>query len=167
MLPDGKGTDMGKNETATHVCEQYRGALANEECTYCVDEITKHPWRKKWIPVDELPPEYPTTPDERLINATYDKAQAATAKAKKENILEEANRVTSGDRRKAYGKASKQLMLLARLWEPILGKEVQPIQVALCLLQLKVSRELHAHSRDNIVDIAGYARVIEMLFDGE
>lgn len=154
---------MEKSEVRSHICEQYKGALLNVDCLYCREA---DPGRAEWIPLPSdrspmsitLPPENPII---KNIQTTTDPP------FKKENILEEANRVTSGDRRKAYGKASKHLMLLARLWEPILGKEVQPIQVALCLLQLKVSRELHAHSRDNIVDIAGYARVIEMLFDGE
>jgi hypothetical protein len=44
-----------------------------------------------------------------------------------------------------------------------MDRPVSPMQVALCLIQLKVAREVHAPKRDNLVDIAGYARVMEML----
>ena len=84
-----------------------------------------------------------------------------------ENILQEADRLTAGEKRAAYGKVNKQLRVLADLWTVVIGTPITPLQVALCLLQLKVSREMHKHSRDNIVDMAGYARVIELLYDGE
>ncbi|HZS28408.1 MAG TPA: DUF6378 domain-containing protein, partial [Candidatus Angelobacter sp.] len=40
-------------------------------------------------------------------------------------------------------------------------------QVSILLVLLKVAREANEHSRDNIVDIAGYARVREMLDEEE
>lgn len=85
----------------------------------------------------------------------------------RETILEEAQRITSGDRRKEYGSARKQLFVMSGLWSVIIGAPVSPAQAGLCLLMLKVSREMHAHKRDNLVDMAGYARVLEMLYDGD
>ena len=36
-------------------------------------------------------------------------------------------------------------------------------KVALCMVALKISRELNSHKRDNLVDMAGYAGTIELI----
>jgi hypothetical protein len=87
------------------------------------------------------------------------------AAVKKENILQEADRITSGDRRREYGSAKQSFGTIARLWSVVLGFPVTPMQVCLCLIQLKVARQLNGHKRDSLVDIAGYARTGEMLAD--
>jgi len=67
-----------------------------------------------------------------------------------------------GDRRQAYGDPKESLERVAKLWEPILGCSVSITQVALCLVQLKIARELHASSFDNLADIAGYAELLSI-----
>jgi hypothetical protein len=79
------------------------------------------------------------------------------------NILEEANKLTSGVKREAYGSPLLCYRRIARLWTLIIGHEIELHQVALCMLAFKIARELNAHQRDNLVDIAGYARTIEMM----
>jgi hypothetical protein len=49
------------------------------------------------------------------------------------------------------------------MWEGILGCQVTDDQIAFCLIALKMSRHLNNPGRDNLVDIAGYARVAEMI----
>ena len=82
-----------------------------------------------------------------------------------ENILQEADRITSvnGARPSEYGHPRENLELTAALWAPILGVEVTAEQVALCQIQLKVARECFKPKRDNLTDIAGWARTIERL----
>jgi hypothetical protein len=82
-----------------------------------------------------------------------------------ENILQEADRLTSasGARPDDYGHPADNLTLTAALWAPILGVDVTAEQVALCMIQLKIAREMHRCGRDNLVDIAGWARTIERL----
>jgi hypothetical protein len=82
---------------------------------------------------------------------------------KTENVLQEADRITSGDRRKEYGSVKQSFGTIARLWSTVLGFQVTPMQVALCMIQLKVARQMNGHKRDSLVDIAGYARTAEML----
>jgi hypothetical protein len=53
----------------------------------------------------------------------------------------------------------------AKFWSEILGLPVTPEQVALCMIAVKMSREVNAHKRDNLVDIAGYARTLETVKD--
>jgi len=75
-----------------------------------------------------------------------------------EDILEEALRVTDGEKRTDYGSVKEDFQRIASLWEVILGVAVEPKQVALCMIALKISRETNKSKRDNWVDIAGYAR---------
>lgn len=81
-----------------------------------------------------------------------------------ETILQEADRLINGDRQKAYGNAFDDFSTTARLWEVVLGlkaNSISPEQVALCMVQLKVSRELRNPKRDNRVDMAGYTGCLE------
>ena len=81
------------------------------------------------------------------------------------NILQEADKITSGDRQEDYGSPLEDFTRVADLWSVILGKKVYANQVPLCMIALKMSREIHKHKRDNLVDIAGYSRTLEKLQD--
>ena len=80
-----------------------------------------------------------------------------------ETILEEAARVVDGPREKSYGPPNRSFERIAALWSQVLDIKVTPQQVGLCMVLLKVSRECNRHQRDNLVDIAGYARAMEKL----
>lgn len=82
-----------------------------------------------------------------------------------ETVLQEAERVVGGDRRQDYGGARGSFDRIAVIWGAILATEVTGEQVALCMIGLKLVRESHSHKRDNVVDIAGYARCIEKMGD--
>jgi len=79
------------------------------------------------------------------------------------DILEEALAITSGDRQQDYGDVHKSFARIAALWSPVLGVSVTPKQVALCMIQLKVSRSITSEKRDTWIDIAGYARCGSLL----
>lgn len=91
---------------------------------------------------------------------------------KTKSILEEAAEIVNGDRVKDYGDSNEMLDRISELWQPVLDNCVyldtagepyiamNPRHVALCLIQLKVAREVHAPKRDNAVDIAGYAEIL-------
>jgi len=78
------------------------------------------------------------------------------------NVLEEANVITANDRRKDYGDASVQVRNACAMWEVILNTKVTADQFCLCMIALKMTRQMANSKRDNMVDIAGYARVWEM-----
>jgi len=71
-------------------------------------------------------------------------------------IATEAIALVTGDRQKQYGHPSKNFQETAALWSVVLGIPVTPEQVALCMVQVKIARELHNPKRDNIVDAIGY-----------
>lgn len=75
-----------------------------------------------------------------------------------EDILEEALRLTSGDRQNAYGPPDQDFARTALIWTAILGKQVSAKEVALCMAGLKISRATWSDKRDHYVDLAGYAR---------
>lgn len=87
----------------------------------------------------------------------------AGGRMSKETVLEEAQRLVDGPRQADYGHPKENFEVVARLWEPIIGVKLSPMGVALCMIQLKVSRQLHKPKRDNLTDICGYARTAEKL----
>lgn len=82
---------------------------------------------------------------------------------RRETILEEAARITSGDRHRDYGHPLEDFTRTAKMWSAILGVEVPPEKVGLCMIALKISRECNLPKRDNRVDICGYANNLEMI----
>ncbi len=74
-----------------------------------------------------------------------------------ETALQEADRLINGDRRADYGGAEESFKAVADGWALIIGAPVTPTQVALCMVWLKVMREVAHDKRDNWVDMAGYA----------
>lgn len=76
----------------------------------------------------------------------------------KEGILEEAIRITGGDRQSNYGPPDQDFSRTAKMWSAIKGVEFESRDVAMFMIALKLSRETHQRKRDNWVDIAGYAK---------
>ena len=53
---------------------------------------------------------------------------------KEESILEEAKRIVHGDRGENYGHPFEDFSRTAQIWSAILGIDVEPEQVALCMV---------------------------------
>lgn len=77
------------------------------------------------------------------------------------SILPEAESLVHGDRNKDYGPPIEDFTRTAKIWSAILGIEIRPEQVPLCMIAVKLSRECNRPKRDNMVDIAGYAETCE------
>ena len=90
-----------------------------------------------------------------------------------ESVLDEANRITGGVRHDDYGHPRDDFDRTARMWTGILagklrdGAEVTAMDVPLCMIAVKLARQAHCHKRDNLVDIAGYARTAAMVAGDE
>jgi hypothetical protein len=82
---------------------------------------------------------------------------------KDESILDEAKRIVHGDRGENYGHPLEDFSRTAKIWSAILGTDVSPEQVALCMVGVKISREVNRPKRDNIVDGAGYFETLDMV----
>jgi hypothetical protein len=78
-----------------------------------------------------------------------------------ENLLLQAAEVVK-ERRAAYGHSKTMMASVARRWSETLGQTVTPEEVVLCLIDLKLVRLAHdPQHRDSILDVAGYAAVLE------
>lgn len=87
------------------------------------------------------------------------------------SVLEEAKEIIYGDREKTYGHPSKNLWTIAVMWDAyLMGKGVEkvadldltPQDVAVMMILLKCARLANNPShRDSVVDICGYAALIE------
>jgi hypothetical protein len=77
------------------------------------------------------------------------------------NCLEKANEIINGERRESYGPVEESFKRMAVLFSLILKTEVTPHQYALCMIAMKLMREVNKHSPDNLIDIAGYTALAE------
>lgn len=77
-------------------------------------------------------------------------------------ILDEAKQVVY-QRNAAYGQPEDNFAITAELWSAYLGTPIQPEDVGMMMILLKVAREKYQHKHDNLVDIAGYAECIARL----
>lgn len=81
-----------------------------------------------------------------------------------ESILEEAQRLTSGDRNQQYGHPmddfSKVVGMALALW----GRGPQtPEEHAIYMVLVKIAREVNRPKRDNRVDGCGYFQTLDMI----
>ena len=78
-----------------------------------------------------------------------------------ETLLLQAAEIVK-ERRAAYGHSKMVMASVARRWSETLGQSVTPEEVVLCLIDLKLVRLAHdPHHRDSILDVAGYAAVLD------
>lgn len=91
-------------------------------------------------------------------------SEAFAASPTTESALEEAQRLVHGDRGRDYGHPIDDFTRTGRIWGAILGTgDISPELVGLCMIGVKISREVNAPKRDNRVDAAGYAETVEMI----
>ncbi len=68
------------------------------------------------------------------------------------------------DREDQYGRPTTLFDEIARIWTVILSFEIEPEQVALCMVGVKLARLSHNWSHaDSIKDVAGYAAILSQL----
>jgi len=94
---------------------------------------------------------------------------ADLATASRESILEEAQRLTHGDRAKDYGHPlddyTRTAALVSALLAHKLKEPITPGEMAMSMICVKLSRQVNHPKRDNMVDAAGYAWVSQECVD--
>lgn len=74
--------------------------------------------------------------------------------------LEEAWKLTHGNRKAAYGDVKKSFARYAKIWSGILGdklrEDLTATDVCLLMTALKLAREANRQQSDNVVDAHGY-----------
>lgn len=80
-------------------------------------------------------------------------------------VLRVAEKLVCGDREDQYGAPAENLQRIANYWNDYLYDAVgarellEPRDVALMMILMKVAREVNGHKVDSMVDIAGYAAI--------
>jgi hypothetical protein len=82
-----------------------------------------------------------------------------------ETVLDEAKRLVYGDRAMDYGHPLDECTRIAAFWSVILKTKVRPEHIPVCMVCMKISREMNRRKRDNAVDIAGYAECLNRIHD--
>lgn len=80
-----------------------------------------------------------------------------------ESILQEAERIVSGDRDKDYGSVKENFGKIAQMWSAITGASITERQVGWMMIALKAARDTHKEKRDNLVDAVGYVLCMEKM----
>jgi len=99
------------------------------------------------------------------------------SKEKKETILEKAERIVMKDREEMYGHPKDNHGCTAAMWTAYIirklevtgpGREFSFDAEDVCFLNIlqKISRCANTITKDNLVDIAGWARCVERIMDG-
>ena len=84
----------------------------------------------------------------------------------RKEILKEAERLTAEDRNKAYGPPLINHQRIAQIWSVILGQEITPSQVALCMVGVKLARLAQTPDHmDSFVDGAAYMAIAGEIVD--
>lgn len=73
-----------------------------------------------------------------------------------QDLAEYASRLVFDNRNSDYGHPLDNLDRAAKIWAVILGVEVTAEQVALCMVGMKMAREINKPKLDNTTDGIGY-----------
>lgn len=68
------------------------------------------------------------------------------------------------ERRAEYGGSERLFSLIARRWTLVLGYEITPQDVVMCMVEVKMARlTVDPAHFDSIIDVAGYSAVLAEL----
>ena len=83
------------------------------------------------------------------------------------SILSEAEEIVNGSRHSDYGDAKESFSRVATIANVMTGKELSPEDCCAVLMAVKLVRESFKHKRDNLVDLCGYAHIMNELNENE
>jgi hypothetical protein len=75
-------------------------------------------------------------------------------------ILTEAGNLINGERDATYGEPLTNHKRIALLWQVVLGTEISPAEVAICMALVKIARLVQTpNHEDSYIDLVGYAAI--------
>lgn len=78
-------------------------------------------------------------------------------------VFEKAESIVQGARQADYGPPERCHEQIAQLWSAYLRHPISPRDVCWMMVLLKAGRDSYQPKEDNLVDGAGYIRLIEMI----
>ena len=79
------------------------------------------------------------------------------------SILSEAESILGGDRQSDYSDPVKNFDSIAKLASILNGRDMTDIECCNVMIAVKLIRERYKHKRDNLVDLCGYAEILNRL----
>ena len=79
------------------------------------------------------------------------------------SILAEAESILNGQREVDYGDATESFEKIAQLASLITNKVLDAETCCAVMMAVKLTRESFKHKRDNLVDLAGYAEILNQI----
>lgn len=85
----------------------------------------------------------------------------------KQSILDEAKAIVEGSRQSDYGDPVESFERIAKTASMIAGMDLSPKECCAVLMAVKIVRERYRHKRDNLVDLCGYAHIMNEINESE
>lgn len=79
-------------------------------------------------------------------------------------LIEQVLEITSGDRRRDYGRPLINHLRIAIAWSNYLQTTITPDKVVWMMIALKTARETHTPKFDNLLDTVGYALCLDDMY---
>lgn len=83
------------------------------------------------------------------------------------SILAEAEDIVNGSRQSDYGDANESFSRIATIASVMTGKDLSPEDCCAVMMAVKLVRESFNHKRDNLVDLCGYANILNEIRESE
>lgn len=82
------------------------------------------------------------------------------------HFFDECDRLVNSDRQDDYGDPVENLERISQVVSAVLDRGITPKEVALFFMCVKMVREGQKHKRDNLLDIACYAEILDRWKEG-
>jgi hypothetical protein len=101
---------------------------------------------------------------EELANPANRSPESANPFPTVESVCAIADRLVATDRQQFYGHPLDDFTKTAKMVSVIVGTEVSAWQIPLIMQAVKISRELNAPKRDNLIDGCGYWKTLDLVY---
>lgn len=81
------------------------------------------------------------------------------------DLLIEAEKLTNNDRNEQYGSITESFNLYSEICKVNFDLEIDPYQIAQVLMAIKLGRQKFKHKDDNLIDLAGYTKILAVLLE--
>lgn len=82
-----------------------------------------------------------------------------------QSILTEAEQIINGSRNSDYGDPTESFEKIAQIASLLTNKDLDADTCCAVMMAVKLTRQSFKHKRDNLVDLAGYAEIMNKIKD--
>ena len=101
--------------------------------------------------------------DPEWLEIVEEEAKTSILAEDYKSILAEAESILNGQREVDYGDATESFEKIAQLASLITNKVLDAETCCAVMMAVKLTRESFKHKRDNLVDLAGYAEILNQI----